>query len=102
LQTEPESITRLRGAIAQAESRRQSAEARLVATVDAELRARAAELMADLQRNTEAAEFGKASASFFQALDQSGKASGALGTTGAAPSTTVPVAAVTTPPSKKQ
>jgi len=83
LQTEPDGITRLRTALASAESRRSAAEAQLVAAVDAELRARSTELLADLQRNTEAAEFGRASASFFQALDQSTRASGAVGTTGA-------------------
>jgi len=104
MQQEPEAVTRLRGAIAEAELRRQTAEARLVAAVDTELRARATELMGDLQRHTEAAEFGKASASFFQALDENGKASGATGTTGAASSKGSPVAAAVTtpPPSKKQ
>jgi hypothetical protein len=105
LQMEPESITRLRGAVASAEARRSAAEARLVATVDAELRARSSELLADLQRNTEAAEFGRASASFFQALDQNGRANGAVGTTGAAGTantTKTSVASSTTSPSPKQ
>jgi len=105
LQTEPESITRLRGAVASAESRRSQAEARLVATVDAELRARSTELLADLQRNTEAAEFGRASASFFQALDQNARASGAVGTTGAAGTantkTSVASSAASPSPNKK-
>jgi hypothetical protein len=41
----------------------------VVAVVDAELRARATEMIAVLKRDTEAAEFGSASASFFQAID---------------------------------
>ena len=41
----------------------------MVAVVDAELRARAIEMIASLRRDTEAAEFGSASASFFQAID---------------------------------
>ena len=104
LQTEPESITRLRGAVAAAQARRSAAETQLVAAVDAELRARSSELLADLQRSTEAAEFGRASASFFQALDQSGRTSGAVGTSGAAaaPSTTKASVAAATSPSPKQ
>jgi hypothetical protein len=89
LQTEPEAITRLRGAVAEAEARRRSAETQLVAAVDAELRARSTEMLTDLARHTEAAEFGQASASFFQALDANGRASGAVGTTGATGSAAV-------------
>jgi len=37
--------------------------------VSAELSARAAELVATLQKNTEAAQFGIASAAFFRAID---------------------------------
>jgi len=103
LQTEPEAIVRLRTAVASAEARRSAAEAQLVAAVDAELRARSTELLADLQRNTEAAEFGRASASFFQALDQSTRASGAVGTSGAANTgNTKTSVATTTSPSPKQ
>ena len=55
--------------LAAAESRRNNAENAVVAVVDAELRARAIEMIASLRRDTEAAEFGSASASFFQAID---------------------------------
>ncbi|MFL5563078.1 MAG: tetratricopeptide repeat protein [Gemmatimonadaceae bacterium] len=59
----------LQAELASAESRRTTAENSLVAVVDAELRARATEMIASLKRDTEAAEFGSASASFFQAID---------------------------------
>jgi outer membrane protein assembly factor BamD (BamD/ComL family) len=59
----------LQATLAAAESRRTAAENSLVAIVDAELRARATEMIASLKRDTEAAEFGSASASFFQAID---------------------------------
>jgi hypothetical protein len=59
----------LQATLAAAESRRTAAENSLVAVVDAELRARATEMIASLKRDTEAAEFGSASASFFQAID---------------------------------
>ena len=59
----------MQAALAAAESRRNTAESAVVAVVDAELRARASEMIASLKRDTEAAEFGSASASFFQAID---------------------------------
>jgi outer membrane protein assembly factor BamD (BamD/ComL family) len=59
----------LQATLAAAESRRTAAENSLVAVVDAELRARATEMIASLKRDTEAAQFGSASASFFQAID---------------------------------
>lgn len=59
----------LQATLAAAESRRTAAENSVVAVVDAELRARASEMIASLKRDTEAAEFGSASASFFQAID---------------------------------
>lgn len=59
----------LQATLAAAESRRTAAETSLVGIVDAELRARATEMIASLKRDTEAAEFGSASASFFQAID---------------------------------
>lgn len=59
----------MRGQLAAAESRRAAAETAVIAVVDAELRARAGEMIAGLRRDTEAAEFGSASASFFQAID---------------------------------
>ena len=72
-----------RSALAAAEQRRTAAEAQLVATVARELDARATELLADLRRDVEAAEFGSASASFFEALE-AGRTTGTGGTTGGA------------------
>ena len=77
---------RLRGlqaTLAAAEARRAGAESAVIAVVDAELRARATEMIASLKRDTEAAEFGSASASFFQALD-AGQTTGTAGTTSSA------------------
>jgi hypothetical protein len=48
-----------------------------VAAVNAELSARAGRLIADLQRNTEAAQFGVASAAFFRAIDETRAVGGA-------------------------
>ncbi|GAC1658327.1 MAG: hypothetical protein NVS4B13_01090 [Candidatus Elarobacter sp.] len=78
-----EAVRGLRGTLASAESRRQAVESQVVAIVDAELNARAGELVASLRRDTEAAQFGAASAAFFQALDAGGTRPGAAGTTGA-------------------
>lgn len=85
--TEPPDVQQARSLMAAAEAQRASAESQLVAAVNAELHARAGELLADLRRDTEAAEFGTASSSFFQAMDQTGTGngtttSGATGTTG--------------------
>jgi len=66
---DPSGATALRSAIASAEARRSTAEAQLIAVVSAELNARATEMIAELRRDGEAAEFGSASASFFKALD---------------------------------
>ena len=72
----------LQATLASAEAQRAAAENAVVAVVDAELRARATEMIASLKRDTEAAEFGSASASFFQALDAG--QTGATGTTSSA------------------
>jgi hypothetical protein len=79
----------MRASLAAAESRRSAAEAAVVAVVDAELRARATEMIAGLKRDTEAAEFGSASASFFQAID-AGQPSTATGTSSSAASQPTP------------
>lgn len=89
-----------RSTLASAETRRMAVEAQLVAVVERELSARAGEMVADLRRDTEAAEFGSASALFFQALDAGNapRTSGTSGTTGALPSTSgIPVAATSSP-----
>jgi hypothetical protein len=68
---DPTGAAALRSAIASAEARRNAAEAQLIAVVSSELNARATEMIAELKRDGEAAEFGSASASFFKALDAS-------------------------------
>jgi TolA-binding protein len=82
--TESDRARALRAAIASAEAQRTAAEGRLVAVVDAELRARATGMLATLRRDVEAAEFGSASALFFKTLDAERRtnAVGSTGTTG--------------------
>jgi len=72
-----------RQALTDAEARRTTIEGEVIAAVTAELTARANEMVASLQRNTEAAQFGTASAAFFRAVD-SKRAVGGTGTAGAA------------------
>ena len=76
-------VQRARQALADAESRRGAVENEVIAAVTAELSARAAEMVASLQRSTEAAQFGVASAAFFRAIDGT-RALGGAGTVGAA------------------
>ncbi|HEV8236066.1 MAG TPA: hypothetical protein VGP84_15750 [Gemmatimonadaceae bacterium] len=64
------SLSRLRSAQAAAISRRAEAEAGLIAAVSTELSARAADLLALIQHDMQAAEFGTATAAFFNAIDQ--------------------------------
>jgi len=75
------SLSRLRSAQAAAQSRRSEAEAGLIAAVSTELSARATDLVALLQHDLQAAEFGTATAAFFNAIDQ-GRPAGAGTTTG--------------------
>ncbi|HUQ82373.1 MAG TPA: hypothetical protein VM076_14570 [Gemmatimonadaceae bacterium] len=70
-----------RQALADAEGRRSGMENEVIAAVSAELSARAGEMVAALQRNTEAAQFGSASAAFFRAIDGT-RALGGTGTGG--------------------
>jgi outer membrane protein assembly factor BamD (BamD/ComL family) len=85
-----------RQAVSEAEGRRTAVEGEAVAAVTAELLARAAEMVAGLQRNAEAAQFGVASAAFFRAIDGTravGDASagaGAAAATSGLPRTTAP------------
>ncbi len=79
-------VQRARQALTDAETRRTAAEGEVIAAVSAELSARAEELVASLQRNTEAAQFGVASAAFFRAID----GTRALGGAGSVGSTRVP------------
>jgi hypothetical protein len=68
-----------RASLAQAETERAAAEAQMVQLVDGELRTRAASLLAALQHDREAADYGSASAAFFRALELSGTAGDAAG-----------------------
>src|SRR5690242_443736 len=76
------SLSRLRSAQAAAQSRRSEAEAGLVAAVSSELSARATDLLALLQHDLQAAEFGTATAAFFNAIDQGRPAGTTTGTQG--------------------
>jgi hypothetical protein len=73
-----------RQALSDAEGRRTVAESEAIAAVTAELSARASEIVASLQKSTEAAEFGIASAAFFRAIDTQ-RAVGDAGTSGGPP-----------------
>ena len=79
-------VQRARQALADAESRQSGAEGEAIAAVNAELSARAEEMIANLQRNTEAAQFGVASSAFFRAIDGTRTVGGA----GSAGSSRVP------------
>jgi hypothetical protein len=90
------SLTQLRSAQSAAQSRRSEAEAGLIAAVSTELSARATDLLALLQHDMQAAEFGTATAAFFNAIDQ-GRPAGA-GTTGTQGSGSNGGAGLTGPP----
>jgi TolA-binding protein len=66
--TEAERTGAARAAVASAEAARATAEGAVVVAVEAELRARAGQLLAIVRRDVEAAEFGAASASFLKAV----------------------------------
>ena len=94
-------LGRLRSAQAAAMERRTQAEAGLIAAVSSELSARATDLLALLQHDMQAAEFGTATAAFFNAIDQGRPAtttSGTQGSSGAAAGLTAPVKGATTSP----
>ena len=84
-------LNKLRSAQAAAMSRRSEAEAGLIAAVSTELSARATDLLSLLQHDLQAAEFGTATAAFFNAIDQGktptagNRSSDAGGITGTAP-----------------
>jgi TolA-binding protein len=75
-------LNQLRSAESSAAARRIQAEAALVAAVSTELTARAADLLALLQHDQQAAEFGTATAAFFNAIDQGQPANTRSGTQG--------------------
>lgn len=76
------SLNDLRDKEAAAMARRTQAEAALIAAVSTELSARAADLLALLQHDQQAAEFGTATAAFFNAIDQGRPAGTSGGTQG--------------------
>ena len=89
-------VSAARRALSDAEARRTSVEGEVIAAVTAELSARAGELVTALQRGTEAANFGLASATFFRAIDgtrsvgDAGTAARAVGATTATGGGNVP------------
>ena len=74
------SLTQLRSAEGSARARRADAEAALIAAVSTELSARATDLLALLQHDMQAAEFGTATAGFFNTIDQGRPAGAKTGT----------------------
>jgi hypothetical protein len=70
--SESERTRALRAALASTEERRAAVETQLVGLVEAELRSRASQVVARLNRDIEAAEFGSASALFFRAIESGG------------------------------
>ncbi|HWJ21463.1 MAG TPA: hypothetical protein VNS52_03835 [Gemmatimonadaceae bacterium] len=90
---EGEPVRAARATLATAEARRAAVEGQLIAVVERELNARAGLMLASLRRDGEAADFGAASASFFQAIDAGRTAgtsdsSGTSNATGGSASTT--------------
>ena len=81
---EPPGVRQARGILASVEAQRATAEGQLVAIVEAELRQRASQMVSLLRRDTEAAEFGAASASFFQSMEGRSGAASTNGGAGAA------------------
>ncbi len=68
----PAGANEMRAALSAAESQRASVESQLIALVERELNARNGAMIAALRHDTEAADFGSASALFFQALEAGG------------------------------
>ena len=81
---DPDVVRAQRATLASVEARRATVEGQVIAVVDAELNARAAEMLTVLRRDTEAADFGTASTTFFRSLEQSGTpaTTGPTGTSG--------------------
>jgi hypothetical protein len=80
---ETERVRAARAALATAQAALAQGEAQVIAVVDAELRARAGRMIAQLRKDAEAADFGSASASFFQVVEPTGaRAAGTQGRAG--------------------
>jgi hypothetical protein len=87
---ETERVREARAALAAAQAALTQGEAQVIAVVDAELRARAGRMIAQLRKDAEAADFGSASASFFQVAEPTGaRAAGTQGQAGGTGSGTV-------------
>ncbi len=87
---ESERVRAARAALASAQAALAQGEAQVIAVVDAELRARAERMIAQLRKDAEAADFGSASASFFQVVEPTGtRAAGTQGRAGGTGSGTV-------------
>jgi hypothetical protein len=87
---ETERVQAARAALASAQAALAQGEAQVIAIVDAELRARAGRMIAQLRKDAEAADFGSASASFFQVVEPTGaRAAGTQGRAGGTGSGTV-------------
>lgn len=80
---ESERVRAARAALAAAQAALAQGEAQVIAVVDAELRARAGRMIAQMRKDAEAADFGSASASFFQVVEPTGaRAAGTQGRAG--------------------
>jgi hypothetical protein len=85
-----ERVQAARAALASAQAALAQGEAQVIAVVDAELRSRAERMIAQLRKDAEAADFGSASASFFQVVEPTGtRAAGTQGRAGGTGSGTV-------------
>jgi hypothetical protein len=77
---ETERVRAAREALSAAQAALAQGEAQVIAVVDAELRSRAGRMIAQLRKDAEAADFGSASASFFQVAEPTGtRAAGTQG-----------------------
>jgi hypothetical protein len=95
---ETEEVRAARAALASAQAALAQGEAQVIAVVDAELRARAGRMIAQLRKDAEAADFGSASAAFFQVVEPTGaRAAGTQGRAGGTGASTVAGAEQTTP-----
>jgi len=81
--SESDRMRAARQGLSNADQQRAAAESRMVALLDDELRARAAQMVDALKRSREAADYGSASAAFFMALEA--KTAGDAGSSAAAP-----------------
>jgi hypothetical protein len=80
---ESERVRAARAALVTAQAALAQGEAQVIAVVDAELRARAGRMIAQMRKDAEAADFGAASASFFQVVEPTGtRAAGTQGRAG--------------------